>query len=94
MVPVGLVTATLTAPAPGCAGATAVSVVPDVIVTDVAGVPPKLTPVTWLNVVPVIVTLVPPAVGPLFGLTDVIVGAMPVHAAPHRAFDGLMRPAP
>jgi hypothetical protein len=44
-------------------------------VKDVAGVPPKVTAVTPLRLVPVITTVVPPAVGPALGLTDVTVGA-------------------
>jgi hypothetical protein len=41
----------------------------------VAAVPPKVTDVVPLKSVPVMVTLVPPDVGPLFGATDVTVGA-------------------
>jgi hypothetical protein len=36
---------------------------------------PIVTPVAPVNPVPVMVTLVPPAVGPLLGLIDVTVGA-------------------
>ena len=43
-------------------------------VKEPAAVPPKLTAVAPLRFVPVIVTLVPPAAGPVFGLTLVIVG--------------------
>ena len=37
--------------------------------------PPIVTPVRLLRLVPVMVTLVPPAVGPLLGLIEVTVGA-------------------
>ena len=42
--------------------------------TFVAGVPPKLTAVAPVKLVPVIVTLFPPLFGPLFGDTAVTVG--------------------
>ena len=41
----------------------------------VAETPPNLTSVAPVKLVPVMVTLVPPAVGPEFGLTLVTVGA-------------------
>ena len=41
----------------------------------VAGVPPKLTAVAPVRLVPAIVTLVPPPVGPDVGVRLVIVGA-------------------
>jgi hypothetical protein len=44
-------------------------------VNDVALVAPNRTAVAPVRFVPVMVTLVPPAAGPLFGLTLVIVGA-------------------
>ena len=44
-------------------------------VTSVAAVVPKSTAVAPVNPVPVIVTAVPPAAGPLFGLMPVTVGA-------------------
>jgi len=44
-------------------------------VNVVAAVPPKLTAVAPLKFVPVIVTLVPPALGPEAGFTLVIAGA-------------------
>ena len=44
-------------------------------VTPVAAVPPKVTVAPETKFVPVIVTEVPPDVGPVFGLTEVIVGA-------------------
>lgn len=41
---------------------------------DVAGSPPKLTAVTPARSLPVIVTLVPPAIGPLDGATAATTG--------------------
>jgi hypothetical protein len=45
-------------------------------VKPVAAVAPKLTEVAPVKLEPVMVTDVPPAVGPLAGDTDVTVGAM------------------
>ena len=57
-------------------GVTAEIDVDDTRVTLVAAAPPIVTPLTdALNPVPVIVTLVPPANGPLLGEIDVTVGA-------------------
>jgi hypothetical protein len=56
------------------AGATAVTVVDDTSVKVAAGVPPNVTPVTKLKLVPVMVTAVPPPVLPEVGLTAVTVG--------------------
>jgi hypothetical protein len=71
--PLGFVTATATAPtAP--AGVVAVIVVAFVTTTFVAAVPPNVTVAPVAKFVPVIVTAVPPAVVPLFGLTLVTVG--------------------
>ncbi len=47
-------------------------------VTVVAGVVPKSTAVAPVKSVPVMVTVVPPAVGPALGLTAVTVGARDV----------------
>ena len=44
-------------------------------VKDVAGVLPNLTMVAPVKLLPVIITLVPPVVGPVFGAIDVSVGA-------------------
>ena len=41
----------------------------------VAATPPMVMPVAPVKFVPVIVTLVPPTVGPLLGVIDVTVGA-------------------
>jgi hypothetical protein len=49
--------------------------VEETTVTDVPAVPPKLTVAPVTKPVPVIVTRVPPAVGPAAGLRDVTVGA-------------------
>ncbi len=73
LVPPVAVTRTSTTPDP--AGDTAVKVELLEVVTDVAAVPPKVTPVTPVKFVPVIVTVVPPAAGPPVGLTFVTVGA-------------------
>ena len=72
--PPGLVTTTLTIPAV-CAGVTAVIVVAFATLTFVAAVPPTVTVAPSTKFVPVIVTDVPPAVVPVFGETDVTVGA-------------------
>src|SRR5580704_11730414 len=71
--PAGVTTVTSATPAP--AGLTAVIVVAFTTTTPVAAVEPKSTAVAPVNPVPVIVTVVPPADGPLSGLTPVTVGA-------------------
>ena len=58
-----MVTTTFTAPA-ACAGVIAVMVVALTTTTLVAAVPPNVTAVAPVKLVPVMVTLVPPAVGP------------------------------
>ena len=74
LVPLVVVTVTFTVP--GCpAGETAVIEVDDTTVTFVAGTVPKSTVAPVPKLVPVMVTLVPPAVDPTFGLTFVTVGA-------------------
>src|SRR6266849_6605530 len=66
-VPPGVVT--LTSAVPGqCAGDVAVIEVAELTTTPVAGKPPKLTLESAVKLVPVIVTGVPPASGPLVGL--------------------------
>jgi hypothetical protein len=72
-VPVGVVTVTSTGPEDP-AGDTAVKVVEEVTLNDVAGTEPNLTPVAPVKVVPVTVTEVPPAVEPVLGLTEETVG--------------------
>jgi hypothetical protein len=68
------VTVTVTAPAVP-AGVVAVMVVPFTTVTFVAAVLPNVTVAPAAKLVPVIVTAVPPAIDPLFGLTLPTVGA-------------------
>lgn len=72
-VPPGVVSATSTAAAV-LAGVTAVTDVPLTTVNDVAAVPPKVTLVVPVKLLPVIVTVVEPVAGPLTGETDEIVG--------------------
>lgn len=69
-----LVTIVLTTPAE-CEGELHVSDVDEVTETDVHELPPIVTVAPVTNPVPVIVRGVDPAVVPLVGLTDVIVGA-------------------
>jgi len=71
--PLLFVTATVTAPALP-AGVVAVIDVALTTVTFVAATPPNITVAPEAKFVPVIVTAVPPAVVPLFGLTPVTVG--------------------
>jgi hypothetical protein len=68
-----LVTVTATAPA-AWAGVVAVIVVLFVTTTLVAAVPPNVTVAPEAKFVPVIVTAVPPATGPVLGDTLVTVG--------------------
>ena len=72
LVPDGVVTVTSTMPA-AWAGAVAVTLVSDPKVKS-ASVSPNRTAVTPVRLVPVIVTLVPPAAGPLAGAIPVTVG--------------------
>ena len=72
--PPGVVTVTVAAPATP-AGAVAVTDVADTTTTFVAAFAPNFTPVAPVRFVPVIVTDVPPATGPLTGLSAVTVGA-------------------
>jgi hypothetical protein len=74
LVPPAVVTVRSTVPA-ACAGDDAVIDVSLFTVNDAAAVAPKLTALAPVNPVPVIVTEVPPAGGPLFGETLVTVGA-------------------
>lgn len=71
--PPGVVSTTSTAPA-AFAGVTAVTDVPLTTVNEVAAVPPNVTPVAPLKLLPEIVTVVPPAIGPLTGANEAIVG--------------------
>jgi len=72
--PVAFVTVTSTVLA-ASAGATAVIDVAELTVTLVAATLPKLTRSPEANPVPVMVTDVPPAEGPVVGLIAVTVGA-------------------
>ena len=75
--PTGVVTMISTT-APGVpVGETAVTVVALTTVTVVAGVVPNFTEVAAVRLVPVIVTVVPPVIGPVFGLIAVTAGAVP-----------------
>src|SRR6516162_9703639 len=74
--PAGVVTVTFTVPVP--AGLSAVIEVSLTTVTFVAATVPKSTAVAPVKPVPVIVTVVPPAGGPLVGLMAVTVGAAAV----------------
>ena len=73
--PFGSVTTTLTAPAEP-AGVMAVIWVELITVTDVAAALPKVTVAPARKPVPVRVTAVPPAVGPLVGEMPLRVGAV------------------
>jgi len=75
LVPPAVVTVTLTVPVPG--GETAVIDSAEFTLTIDAGtgVEPKLTLLPLVKFVPVIVTSVPPASGPVFGVISVMVGA-------------------
>lgn len=71
--PLGFVTVTVTAPAPP-AGVVAVIVVLLVTETFVAAAAPNVTAAPATKFAPVIVTLAPPAIAPVFGATVVTVG--------------------
>ena len=72
--PPGVVTVTSTVPCVP-AGVRAPIWVSESTVQSRAGVVPKSSTVAPVNPVPVIVTKVPPAIGPPFGATAVTVGA-------------------
>jgi hypothetical protein len=67
-------TATSTAPASAAGGAVAVIEVALFTVNELAGNPPKVTAVVPMKLVPVMVTFVPPLIGPELGDNDVSVG--------------------
>jgi len=73
LVPLEFVTVTSTVPLP--AGDVAVIDVALLTVNEVAAVPPNFTAVAPVKLLPVMVTGVPPAAGPLFGEIEVTVGA-------------------
>jgi hypothetical protein len=74
-VPFGVVTVMSTVPG-ASAGDVAEIDVAELTVKPAAAVPPKLTALAPVRFVPVMVTAVPPAAGPLPGLTEVTVGAV------------------
>ena len=57
-----------------CSGAVACNSIVEMTLTLFAGMPPKLTVAPDPKFAPLIITDVPPAVDPAFGLTPVIVG--------------------
>ena len=71
--PPGVLTVTSTVPEP--AGEVAVTCVADSALSALAFAEPNLTSLAPVRFVPVIVTVVPPAAGPLVGETFVTVGA-------------------
>ena len=73
LVPPGVLTVTCTVPEP--AGEVAVTCVADSALSALALAEPNLTSLAPVRFVPVIVTVVPPAAGPLVGETFVTVGA-------------------
>jgi hypothetical protein len=74
LVPPTVVTRMLTVPAT-CAGVVQVAEVAEATLTDVQAVPPTDIPVAPVRLVPVMVMVVAPVVGPLAGETEVTVGA-------------------
>jgi len=72
-VPPAVVTTTSTAPA--LPEGVVTTIEPAVSEVTVPGLPPKVTELAEDRLVPSMVTLVPPAVGPEPGLTEVMVGA-------------------
>ena len=74
LVPLGVVTTTLRAPAVP-AGVVQMRLVAVMELKPVAAAPPMVTPVAPVRFVPLIVTTVPPAAGPLPGEMPVTVGA-------------------
>ncbi len=74
LIPPEVVTKTLAVPAVPPAAVIAVIVVAFTTVTLVAAMPPMVTAVAPVKLVPVMVKLVPPAVVPVFGEIEVTVG--------------------
>jgi hypothetical protein len=72
-VPAGVVTVTLTAPVP--AGAMARIVESFETKNDDAGVVPNMTLVAPVKALPLMVRKVPPAAGPVFGLSPLTTGS-------------------
>ncbi len=65
---------TMTSAGPAVPGGVVAMIDVDVTVPTVAAAPPNVTVAPLAKSVPLIVTLVPPAVGPLVGNTDETVG--------------------
>src|SRR5439155_563131 len=83
--PSGFVTVTLTVAGTPLGGVTAVMVFPSMNETLDAKFWPKLTVAPLMKFAPLMVTVVPPALGPLFGdtvATEVTVGAAAVNVNP------------
>jgi hypothetical protein len=74
--PLGSVTTTSTAPVVDAAGVSALMLVPDTNVTLLACAVPNRTVAPDTKFVPVIVTVVPPVIGPELGESDAIVNAL------------------
>lgn len=74
-VPLGVVTSTLATPGLP-AGMVQLRLVLLIAVTSVAGTPPNVTLLTAVRFVPVIVTVLPPTVTPLYGAMAVTVGGV------------------
>jgi hypothetical protein len=72
-VPFAVLTVTSTGPSDP-EGVTAVNDVAEVMLNELAATDPKSTVVAPVKLVPVMVTEVPPAIGPEEGLTEVTVG--------------------
>ena len=70
-----VVTITLTRPR-ACAGAVTVIEFSELTMMPVAALPPKVTPVAVERFVPVMVTALPPPMGPKFGLNPEIVAGL------------------
>ena len=77
LVPPAVVTVMSTVPAV-VAGDVAVIELALMTVNDAAAIPPNFTLVAPVKFVPLMVTLVPPALEPVFGLMLVTVGCAPV----------------
>ena len=73
LVPPGVVTVMSTVPAP-CGGVDAVTVPLPMLAVNGTDVPPIVTDETPVTKLPPMVSLVPPEVPPVFGLTDVTCG--------------------
>ena len=81
LVPLGVVTSTLTGPALERVGAVQVIVVELTTVKFVQGAPPTVTPVAPRNPVPVMVMTLPPEIRPELGDTEATAGATQYESA-------------